>query len=230
MDFDNLEQPIHFVSWIVIHESLIQDIDKDITELYHLFLPYSKNFDFEFHWIDIAWWKKYFKNFKIEERLLLIEKLVNIFTKYSIYFFSYWLDKQKHKNKYWVPYHPHVVCFARLLKIIEDFLWEKNEKWLLIMDKNDENKQNIINEFQSYKLKWIWFRDRRVDLNCIIDTVYYTESYNSQLMQLSDVIGYIYANYIVSKFQSKQTINYVKQNLISYIETIQKQWYKLKIE
>jgi hypothetical protein len=63
------------------------------------------------------------------------------------------------------------------------------------MDKNLETEQNIINNFQDYKVHGTPFGFKRKALTQLIDTVYYTDSHNSYLMQLSDVVGYIYGAY-----------------------------------
>lgn len=55
---------------------------------------------------------------------------------------------------------------------------------------------------------FIW----KKSINCLIDTVYYTDSYNSYLMQLSDVIWYIYWAYKTA----------------SYLWNVEKSWFMRK--
>jgi len=75
-DLENSEQPIHFINGIWIDCEDIPKIEKEIKWLEFNFLPYSRNFDFEFHGIEIAGWKKYFKHFNIEDRLKLFDSLI----------------------------------------------------------------------------------------------------------------------------------------------------------
>ncbi len=230
-DLDNKEQPIHFISGIVVPFSKIQEIEKDIMKLDINFLPYSKNFDFEFHWVELAGWKKYFKYFKIEDRLKCIEWLVNIFIKYNIKFFSQWINKYFLKENYKNPYHPHYLSFMYLIEKVDNFLEKEHKKWLIIMDRNLDTEQNIINNFQEYKNHWtsFWFSKSRI--TSLIDTVYYTDSYNSYLMQLSDVIWYIYSIYKTSDYLGKlENSWYVRKKLFNYFENIKKQAIYIDIE
>lgn len=219
-DLDNLDQPIHFINGIWIDCEDIPKIEKDIRGLEFNFLPYSKNFDFEFHGIEISGGKKYFKHFNIEDRLKLFESLMNIFKKYDIKFFSQWINKQYLKKRYDNPYHPHHLSFMYIIEKIDIYLEENNDKGLIIMDKNLENEQNIIDNFQEYKNNWTPFGFRR-NITSLIDTVYYTDSYNSHIMQLSDVIWYIYSVYKTSEYLwNIKGSNYVRKTLFWYYEDI----------
>jgi hypothetical protein len=53
-DLDNIEQPIHFINGIGVDFADIPAIEKDMRNLEINFLPYSQNYDFEFHGIEIA--------------------------------------------------------------------------------------------------------------------------------------------------------------------------------
>lgn len=220
-DLENKEQPIHFINWIWVNFNDIQNIEKDMKSLEINFLPYSWNFDFEFHAIDMAWWKKYFKNFKIEDRLKAFEWLINIFEKYDIKFFSQGINKHFLKSKYDNPYHPHYLSFMYLIEKIDRFLEDNYKKGLIIMDKNLETEQNIINNFQDYKKNWTSFWLRKKSINCLIDTVYYTDSYNSYLMQLSDVIWYIYwAHKTASYLLNLEKSWFMRKELFKHYEKI----------
>jgi hypothetical protein len=230
-DLANKEQPIHYISGIWVHEDDVYNIDKAIKSLYPLYEPYSQNFDFEFHWIDIVGGRKYFKHFSIEERLKTIKSLVGIYKKYNITFFSYGLNKLAHKHQYINPYHPHNVVFARILEDIDQFLQQKKERWLIIMDRNDDTGQKIINDFWSYKEKGIWFWTWRLVLKNLIDAVYYADSYNSNILQLADVIGYIYSSYYTHQYVSDglSPLNYTKQQIFSHIKDIESSGHELYI-
>ena len=220
-DLDNEEQPIHFISWIWVDFNDIPKIEKDMRNLEINFLPYSQNFDFEFHWIDLAWWKKYFKNFKIEDRLNAFEWLVSIFCKYKLSFFSQWINKKYLKTKYVNPHHPHYLSFMYLIEKIDRYLENRDKKWLVIMDKNLETEQNIINNFQDYKKNWTPFWFKRNSITNLIDTVYYTDSYNSYLMQLSDVIWYIYSAYKTTELLNKvENSGYFRKKIFSHFDKI----------
>jgi hypothetical protein len=55
-NLDDRNQPIHFISGIAIHVDDLNIIEQKIMDLLPLYAPYSQNFDFEFHWIDLIQW------------------------------------------------------------------------------------------------------------------------------------------------------------------------------
>lgn len=230
-DLKNKDQPIHYISWILVNCNDIQKIEKDILGLEINFLPYSKNFDFEFHGVELAMGKGYFKNFNIQDRLKLVESLVGIFKKYDIKFFSQWINKADLAEKYVNPYHPHYLSFMYIIEKIDKHLSDIWEKGLVIMDKNIDTEQNIIDNFQEYKNTGTSFWFKRERITNLIDTVYYTDSYNSHLMQLSDVIGYLYSIYITTDYLWKlDSTNYVKKQLFQHYSIIKSQSIYLDIE
>lgn len=228
LDLDNKQQPIHYISWFAVKDTEIKKLDNALKSILPMFLPYSQNYDFEFHGIDMVWWKKYYKKFSIEKRLQALDALIKIYKRHNLTFFSYWLSKAAHKKQYIQPFHPHNVVFKQLIEQIDEFLEEKNEQWILIMDRNDDVGQDIINDFQSYKDKWTWFWSFKRELKHLVDTVYYTESYNSNILQLADVIWYIYASYHTTDALLKwnlKSINYVKKKAFEHVKTIEDQAY-----
>ncbi|EKE28332.1 MAG: hypothetical protein ACD_3C00076G0007 [uncultured bacterium (gcode 4)] len=197
-DFLNLRQPIHFISWILVQEDCIDSISKKLKSLEKMFLK-KKIQKFEFHWSDMAQWKGLFAEFSEELRIDTFLMILSIIEKSNILFISQWIDKAKLQQKYKVPLHPHSLAFMYLVEKIDDFLIKSDSRWLLIMDNNEDRKQRVINDFSSFKDKQTFFWYWKKKITNIIDSVYYTESYNSPLIQLADVIWYLYAYMEVSK-------------------------------
>ena len=107
-----------------------------------------------------------------------------------------------------------------IIEKIDMYLQEIGDKWLIIMDKNLENEQNIIDNFQEYKNNGTSFGFKR-NITSLIDTVYYTDSYNSHIMQLSDVVGYIFSIYKTSEYHGNiEKSNYVRKTLFWYYDLI----------
>lgn len=221
-DLKNSQQPIHFLTWIGFDSKNIKMIESEINKLRNIFLPFSENKDFEFHWVDIVKWNWYFKNFSLDIRLQLISQMMEIFNKYDMYFFSQWIDKSKHANKYSNPFHPQIVCFMYLIEKINTFLDQNNSVWIVIMDKNSETEHAIIGNFEYYKKNWpnYWYY-KNLKISNLIDTVFYSSSIDSSFIQFVDVIWYIFYVVTVSKRTLSETrINDIKLKLLWYYEYI----------
>jgi len=224
LDLDNEQQPIHYISWFWVKDDDIKWLDSAIKTILPMFLPVSQNYDFEFHWIDLVWWKRYFKKFEISKRLKALDALVSIFERHNVTFFSYGISKKAHKKQYVHPYHPHNVVFKELIEQIDEFLDDKNDQWILIMDRNDDVGQDIINDFQTYKDKGTWFGWRKRELKNLVDTVYYTESYNSNILQLADVVWYIYSAYHTAhhlNWWNLDGVNYVRKEMFKLVSRVE---------
>ncbi|EKE29693.1 MAG: hypothetical protein ACD_2C00119G0004 [uncultured bacterium (gcode 4)] len=218
-DFMNARQPIHFISGILVSEDCIDPICKKLKSLEKMFSP-KKIPKFEFHWSDMALWKGIFAGFNEELRIDTFLKILTIIEKSDLLFISQWIDKAKLFEKYKTPLHPHNLAFMYLVEKIDDFLVKSDSRWLLIMDNNEDRKQRVINDFSSFKDKETYFGYWKKKITNVIDSVYYTESYNSPLMQLADVIWYLHAYLMVSKH--KWTYNKTQINKRIIFERLEK--------
>ncbi len=225
---ENKDQPIHYISGIVIKYEDMQKIEKSIKNLLPNFLPHSQNFNFEFHGKDMFAGKSHFKKFKIEERLQAFKDLVSIFKNYNLSFFCQGIDKKKHQAKYLTPYHPHNVAFMYLIEKIDRFLSEEKRLGFVIMDKCKDVEQKIINDFDMYREKGTPFGFSR-DIKQFVDNVAYVDSYNSYLLQLADVIGYIVTSTHTDNFLKKKK-KFFKESLSKLAESIKPQCKYFDIE
>ncbi|HRY52653.1 MAG TPA: DUF3800 domain-containing protein [Candidatus Portnoybacteria bacterium] len=209
-NLDDLNQPIHFVSGVSIHLDKIQEIEKKINALFAGFLPYSQNYDFEFHGVDVFEGKKYFKNFKCGPRLNVFSEFLKIAQEGDVKFFSQGINKKRHKEKYIRPYHPHNVAFMYLIEKLEIFLSKKKAHGIVIMDKCKETEQDIINDFRYYKNSGTKYGSFKREIDHFIDNVFYVESYNSLLLQLSDMLNYIHSSSYVNELRGNNTTSHRK--------------------
>ncbi len=193
-DHTSINQPIHFISGVAIKRDCMQKVENDVKRLLPNFLPHSQNYDFEFHGEEMFRGKKYFKHHELEKRLSAFNAIVDIAKNNSLIFFSQGIDKKKHNRKYINPYHPHNVAFMYLIEKIDKFLEEKNAFGVVVMDKGNNLEQEIINDFDYYKESGTAYGSFSREIKFFLDNVFYVESHNSYLLQIADVIGYIYSS------------------------------------
>jgi Protein of unknown function (DUF3800) len=218
-DLDNEQQPFHFISGIILHESKMQSIENDVKFLLPDLLPYSQNFDFELHASDIIAGKSYFKHYKLKQRLELMSKIVDIALKHEIIIYSQGVNKQKHKLKYLNPFHPHNVCFMYLIEKLDKFLEAEKKKGIIIMDKCESVEQSIIDDCKSYRNKGTSYGFIKRDIKNIVDNVMYANSYNSCYIQLADCLTYIYTSTFTNDY-NKNNNSYVRKYISNLYEKI----------
>ncbi len=221
MNLRDADQPIHFISGVTIPKDKAQKIENSIKSFLPIFLPHSQNYDFEFHGVELFNGKKYFQHYKLQERLNIFEKFVEIAEHYEINFFSQGINKSKFEKKYKTPFHPHNVAFMYLIEKIETYLKEKKVLGMVIMDRCKGLEQKIINDFRYYKDNGTSFGAFKKDIEQFIDNVMYVESFNSYLIQFSDVLSYIYTSNYVSNFL-KKPISYHRKFIESLSKRIEK--------
>ncbi len=228
-DLKNLDQPVHFISGVVLEISQMKEVENGIKSLLPKFLPYSQNFDFEFHGCDIIAGKNYFKHFKIKERLEIFEHFVDLAIKHNIKLLCQGTDKEKHLKKYHYPIHPHNVCFMYLIEKIDSYLDSQKSNGVLIMDKCEQYEQKIINDCRYYRengSKFGAFKnlEGKFDFSHkksnIIDNVMYVDSFNSYFMQLADTLTYIYTSNLVNTRLNKNK-SYIRNRLLELSKKIE---------
>lgn len=215
------DQPIHFISGIGIQAENMGSIEKALKLLLPDFMPYSSNYDFEFHGVTVFQGKDYFKHFKLETRLNLFERLVTIAEENEVTFFSQGINKKRHREKYKNPYLPHSVAFMYLVEKLEAYLKKKGSCGLIIMDKCEDTEQNIINSFRLYKEIGTTYGFFKGEIEHFFDNVLYVKSYNSPFVQLSDMLGYIHSSTKVDALK-KVSSTYHKKFIYELDERIKK--------
>jgi hypothetical protein len=220
-NLDDPNQPIHFLAGIGVPANNIRKIEDEIEKNHPIFSPYSQNFDFEFHGVDIFQGKKYFSKFKLEERLKTIERLIEIAEQSEINFFSQGINKKRHKEKYNTPYPPNKVAFQYLIEKIDKFLEKKKQFGMIIIDQDKGRQQQTINDFWSFRKNGTPYGSFAREIKQIIDHPFYIRSYNSHMLQLADVLTYIHSSKKVSECLNKQN-TYLRQKIIDWDNRIEK--------
>lgn len=195
-DLDNAEQPFHILFGVIIEHKLLPTIQ---NELLHIAKEHYESFDqsdFEFKGFDLYKGKSFNKNKKVDERIAITEKLLDIFLKYQLKTITIIINKKLLKSKYKNPMHPHQLAFRFMVEKFESYLIENQKFGLMVCDEIKEHEQSLIEDLESFKRQGtsIGSYDNIVPQN-ILDSVHYVKSHNSWGIQLCDVGTYFVGKY-----------------------------------
>lgn len=185
------KQPNLVLTALLVPPENIQSIENDIRELSHrYFLAESRNTDFELHGDDIYNARgRYFKKLSLEQRISLLDEIVNISLKHDSIKIGYVCIE---KAKYFAKVHIQQTAFSLLVEKLEERLQgHLNSYCLLVADEQEEIEQNLIDDLNHFKQFGTQFGYNSVKVNRIIDSVHFVQSHNNYLMQLTDVLCYL---------------------------------------
>lgn len=187
---DDTGQPYHLLIALVVDDFNVRAIENEIRLLgLKHFGSLSQNTDFEFHGYEIHKGKgRYFSKIKIEKRIEIIEDLLSIVKNYKLQIVYTLINKLTAKSKL----HPHQLGFLFLIERIEDYLVRENSLGLLIADENRDIEQRLIDDLERFKTVDTGFGYRPTKALHIIDSLHFVKSNNNHLIQLADVVAYIF--------------------------------------
>ncbi|MCW5590172.1 MAG: DUF3800 domain-containing protein [Legionellales bacterium] len=186
---DDINQPYHLLSALIVDDNQVHSIENDLRMLgIKHFGAVSRNTDFEFHGYEIHKGKgRYFSKLKIEQRIDVINDLINVIKTNNLQIIYTIIDKQKSNAKL----HPHQLAFLFLIERIEDYLDNENSLGLLIADENRDIEQRLIDDLERFKTIDTGFGYRPTKANHIVDSIHFVKSYNNHLIQLVDIVAYL---------------------------------------
>jgi hypothetical protein len=192
---DDLAQPYHLLSALVVDEMDIRSIENDVRMLgFKYFGADSQNTDFEFHGYEVHKGKgRYFSKIKIEKRIDIMDDLLNLIRQYNLQIIYSLVDKVRNK----ISLHPHQLCFLLLVNKIEDYLAKKNSLGLLVADENHDISQRLIDDLERFKTILLrtnetGFGEQAIKAERIVDSIHFVKSKNNHIIQLADVVAYVF--------------------------------------
>jgi hypothetical protein len=145
----------------------------------------------EFHGKCIYFSKWPFRNWKIEKRLEVFERLLQILTEDGIIKRVYaCIDSSKLYNASQAP----EFAFAHFCERVE-MLMRKGEWTLLIGDMDTHQSKQTIREFSQYRISgtpWAY----GIAINSIVDCVHFAHSHHSRMIQLADIYLFAASHYL----------------------------------
>lgn len=186
---DDSLQPFHLIAALAVDDFKVRNIEADLRTLgLKHFGDVSRNKDFEFHGYEIHKGKgRYFSKLNVEQRIALMDDLLNVLKSYNIQIIYSMIDKMANKSKL----HPHQLAFLFLIERVEDYLARENSLGLLIADENRDIEQRLIDDLERFKTFDTGFGDRPTRVAHVIDSLHFVKSHNNNLIQLADIVAYV---------------------------------------
>ncbi len=207
-DLTNSEQPFHILVGVVIPHMKLAEVQQKMYEIAKEYYVESDKAEFEFKGFDLFKGHHLNKDKKVEERIIVAEKIFGILKSFNFKVIAICIDKQKLNAKYRDPAHPHHLAFRFMIEEFEKHITGL-EKWgLMVCDEIKEHEQNLIEDLETLK--------RQGSSVNILDSVHYVKSHNSWGIQLADVITYFLGRYI--KLQTKEKLNRSDMHIKMMIE------------
>jgi hypothetical protein len=148
--------------------------------------------DTEFHCNPLYTGKFPFKGMKIEKRMEILVRLVDILAENPVIkrVYAKVVTSNLQTSK-----KPHEIAFAFFCERVQMLV--NPETTILIGDQDDEQVKKMIQDFSRYRASGT-FWDYGVKIKNVVDTVHFARSHHSRMLQLADVylfyITHMYSN------------------------------------
>lgn len=221
-DLDNDEQPFHILFGVIIEHKLLPTIQNELLDIAKEHYENFDKSDFEFKGFDLFKGKSFNKDKKVDERIDITEKILQIFLKYELKTITTIIDKNTLKRKYTNPMHPHQLAFRFMVEKFESYLIENNRYGLMVCDEIKEHEQSLIEDLESFKRQGTSIGNyENVVCQNILDSVHYVKSHNSLGIQLCDVGTYFMGKYwriLIKKDELTRVEMQIKEMVEKYLK------------
>jgi Protein of unknown function (DUF3800) len=179
-------QPHYWLGAISLPMAEIAAVENKLNDLAHKqFGSRELTRSTEFHSVDI-----YFRNgnFKHEQdvgkRLQVFRELFDVFDSCSSIEKTF--VKIIPENIKYSSQSPESIAFMYLCEQVDGVMKRLKSHTLLIGDQDEERSNSAVREFLQYRTHGTNWRMGK-DLECVIDSLYFTHSHHSRMLQLADV-------------------------------------------
>ncbi len=183
---DHTTQPYYWLGGIVVTEKMINSLEKAVDELSReCFDIATRSKDTEFHATEIFNRKANFKEWRnIDKRMNVLAKLANI------------LDSEPDLAKIYVRLDPAKIyakkkveplAFMYFVERVEQYLKAKKSAGMLIGDRENTRISNLFANNLSLYREYGTDYDFSMNLEHLLDTVHFTDSHHSRMLQLADL-------------------------------------------
>ncbi len=142
----------------------------------------------EWHGIELWQGKGVFRRWPLAKRLDIFRSLADCIGKYNIAFRAVAFDVEAHNAKYRYPDPPYKLGLMLLLEKFCEFLGE--DRAVVFGDYEKDEMAAAVRDFSNYQFRGVTDYYGR-SLESLIDTIYFTHSHHSRLLQLADVMLYM---------------------------------------
>lgn len=184
--FEREKQPAHWFGGIAIHSEDIVDVENEINSLAESTFGNSVlSTDTEFHAKDIFHGKANFKGRSFDERLDILDQLVEISARAAVksIYARVEVDKVDFIS---TPSEGEELAFMYFVEKVDGFLKKQASLGLLIGDYDEPNigpSVANLSRFRNDGTKYTYGRE----ITQLVDTVHFAKSHHSRLIQLADI-------------------------------------------
>jgi len=180
------QQPYYWIGGIIVTSEMIRSLEYAVNELSKkCFGIATRSKETEFHATKIFSRKSNFKTWSdIDKRMNVLIQLVTI------------LDSQPELAKIYVRLDPakmiseqniETKAFMFFIERVEKYLKVKKSQGMLIGDRENKKVSNLFAENLSHYREYGTAYDFGMKLTQLIDTVHFTDSHHSRMLQLADL-------------------------------------------
>ncbi|PUE35539.1 DUF3800 domain-containing protein [Limnohabitans sp. Hippo4] len=203
--YDPPKQPYYWLGAIVVNAVNLQTVEKKVDELALKFFANRKLArENEFHAADIFHRKNHFKHEKNHNiRRAILEELANICSSDLLRRICVKIAPEKMLK------HPSEIpsmAFMMLTEQVDSYLKSVDDIGMLIGDReNDYVSKEFAEALSHYRVHGTYY-DYGVKVERLVDTVHFTESHLSRMLQLADAFIWLY-QFAYQYKESKYTKN-----------------------
>lgn len=203
--FDPPKQPYYWLGAIAVDATQLQEIEKKVDALSQKYFETTKLArENEFHAADIYHRKNHFKHEKDHtKRRAILEELTTLCASDEISRICIRLEPGKMiKSTSEIP----SMAFMMLTEQVDSYLKSSNDIGMLIGDReNDHVSKEFAEALSHYRAHGTYY-DYGVKVERLVDTVHFTESHLSRMLQLADAFIWLY-QFTYQYKESKYTKN-----------------------
>ncbi|MDF7805899.1 DUF3800 domain-containing protein [Pontiellaceae bacterium B12219] len=186
------ESPFFHIGGIMVPEEKLLPLENVLARIQHNFFGSSVLIkDTEIHGKELWHRKGVFKKRKASERIQLLEDLASVVIEHKIPVQLVTIDVQRHKTKYRYPEPEYRLGLMLFLERVCDHLDKNSDYGMVFGDYEKDEVARSIVDFSQFKMQGAteMYFGRNIDR--LIDTIYFTQSHHSRLLQLADVMVYL---------------------------------------
>lgn len=190
------QNPFFFIGGILIQDSKIALLENMLMQIQYAFFGTSiLTKDTELHGVDIFHGKHACRAKKLNERIQLLEAIVELLVDASIPVRMVCIDVETYQAKNGYSQTEYNLGFMLILERFCDYLDRVDDIGLVFGDyEKDEIAKSILN-FSEFKRVGKTPMGFGRPLNRLKDTVYFTHSHHSRFLQIADIVVYLANRY-----------------------------------
>ncbi len=210
---DMANQPVVSYGGILVPNEHLVNIEQDFFAIScKIKLEIQNTIQGVSHFDDMSFFKKFeihsshffkganlFGNLSLEQRLRLAEDMLNLLRQYKVKVFVAAINKSVYKNNQPSSAHikMHGLCISEMVNLLENELLSTTSTAAVLTDNGRDDEYNLLsNELKNPKRTGV-----------ILAQAFKVESYNSPLVQLSDLVIYLTSNYFKNKYGFQNSKN-----------------------